>query len=138
MTVSDWFGIALLFLLSALAIGIFIHIALSIGHLRRAPKRDKSQSAPPQTSLTQFQTRSELPTQKLRARDALSVQEKLTKRETQVAHLAARGLTDAEIAAQLFISERTVGNHLYSIYRKLNINSRRELKYVLQQIEDDS
>ncbi len=139
MTVSDWFGIALLLILSALAIGMFLHIALTIGQLRRVRKQDaNSNSASTKTPLTQFQTRTELPAPKLRARDALPTQEKLTKREIQVARLAAHGLTDVEIAAKLVISERTVGNHLYNIYRKLHINSRRELKYVLQEIEDDS
>ena len=38
----------------------------------------------------------------------------LTKREQQVAHLAAQGLTNKEIAAKLGISHYTVQNHLYA------------------------
>jgi DNA-binding NarL/FixJ family response regulator len=38
--------------------------------------------------------------------------------------LVARGLTDAEVGAQLFISPRTVARHLQSTYNKLGVNSR--------------
>lgn len=62
--------------------------------------------------------------------------DELTRREKQVARLAASKLTDAEIAAELAISERTVGNHLHSIYRKLDINSRHELKYFIRPPDD--
>ncbi len=139
MTVSDWFAAALLLIFLALTTGIFLHIVISIGQLRRARKQDPQPNRPPtKTPVTQFQTRGEMLKPKTRALDRSPIADNLTKRETQIAQLAARGLTDAEIAAKLSISERTVGNHLYSIYRKLNINSRRELKYVLQQLEDDS
>jgi ATP/maltotriose-dependent transcriptional regulator MalT len=48
----------------------------------------------------------------------------LSRRELEVLQLAARGLTDAEIAGALFISPRTVGGHLHSIYGKLGVSSR--------------
>ena len=41
--------------------------------------------------------------------------------------LIARGLTNREIAARLYRSERTVDNHVQHIYEKLGINSRAEL-----------
>jgi DNA-binding CsgD family transcriptional regulator len=44
-----------------------------------------------------------------------------------VASLAAEGLTNAEIAAQLFISRRTVEANLSRAYRKLGIRSRAQL-----------
>ena len=44
-----------------------------------------------------------------------------------VARLAAQGLSNRDIAAQLFLSPRTVGYHLYKAYRKLGITSRSEL-----------
>lgn len=138
MSVSDWFALALLLILSALTLGIFIHIALAIGQLRRARHPDPRETLAPRPPVTQFETRADIVENVRRARDASLVVERLTKRESEIARLAARGLTDAAIAAQLAISERTVGNHLYSIYRKLDINSRRELKYVLQEFEDDS
>ena len=49
---------------------------------------------------------------------------KLTARETEVLALLADGLDPAAIAAQLFISRRTVGTHLENIMRKLDVRSR--------------
>ncbi|MGH3875912.1 MAG: helix-turn-helix transcriptional regulator [Actinophytocola sp.] len=51
----------------------------------------------------------------------------LTPQETQVALLVAAGSTNAEAAAQLFLSSKTIEYHLSSIYRKLTIRSRSEL-----------
>jgi DNA-binding NarL/FixJ family response regulator len=48
----------------------------------------------------------------------------LTEREVDVLRLAALGLSDAEAAAQLFVSVRTVNAHLRSIYRKVGVRSR--------------
>ena len=48
----------------------------------------------------------------------------LTQREAEVLGLVAHGLTNAEIARRLFISPRTVGQHLRSIYPKLAVSSR--------------
>ncbi len=51
----------------------------------------------------------------------------LTAQEQRVAGFAARGMTNAEIAARLYLSAKTVEHHLSSIYTKLGIRSRREL-----------
>ena len=51
----------------------------------------------------------------------------LTPRELQVARLAAQRLSNRDIAAQLFLSPRTVGYHLYKAYPKLGITSRSQL-----------
>ncbi|MER5641677.1 LuxR family transcriptional regulator [Kitasatospora sp. NPDC002227] len=51
----------------------------------------------------------------------------LTPQEHQIARLAAQGLPNRDIAAQLFLSPRTVGHHLYKAYPKLGIASRGEL-----------
>jgi DNA-binding CsgD family transcriptional regulator len=51
----------------------------------------------------------------------------LTAREQQVAVLAAAGRTDAQIAAELAISSRTVSTHLTSVYAKLGVGTRRDL-----------
>lgn len=51
----------------------------------------------------------------------------LTRQENAVARLRARGLTESEIASHLSVSVNTVKSHLKSVYRKLEITSRREL-----------
>ena len=48
----------------------------------------------------------------------------LTTRETEVLRLVARGLTNRQIADQLFLSPRTVQAHIYAIFRKLDVSSR--------------
>ncbi|MFE6616233.1 ATP-binding protein [Amycolatopsis sp. NPDC057786] len=53
--------------------------------------------------------------------------DRLTSQELQVVRLAADGSTSREIAAQLFLSPRTVEHHLYRAYPKLGVRSRREL-----------
>jgi DNA-binding CsgD family transcriptional regulator len=55
----------------------------------------------------------------------------LTKREREVAELAARNLTSRDIAEKLFVSVRTVENHLQRAYEKLGVRSRAELADVL-------
>ena len=52
----------------------------------------------------------------------------LTPQELQIVQLAARGLSNKDIAAQLFLSPRTVGHHLYKAYPKLGVLSRGELR----------
>jgi DNA-binding CsgD family transcriptional regulator len=50
----------------------------------------------------------------------------LTIRQIEVLRLVARGQTDAEVAEKLFISHRTVGQHLRNAYDKLGVNNRTE------------
>lgn len=52
--------------------------------------------------------------------------ESLTVRELEVLRLLARGLRNKEIAARLFVSERTVNFHLANIYQKLGVSGRTE------------
>ena len=52
----------------------------------------------------------------------------LSSREIEVAKLAAKGYSNMEIAEELFISVETVKRHLSTIFDKLNIKSRKEIK----------
>jgi ATP/maltotriose-dependent transcriptional regulator MalT len=54
----------------------------------------------------------------------------LTPREAEMVQLAARGLSNAEIAETLVISSRTVETHIYRAMRKLGISDRREFRSV--------
>jgi ATP/maltotriose-dependent transcriptional regulator MalT len=56
----------------------------------------------------------------------------LTRRELEVATLAAKGLSDREVAELLVVSVRTVESHLSAVYRKLAIASRRSLRDALR------
>jgi len=53
--------------------------------------------------------------------------EELTPAQARVARLAADGLTTAQIAEQLVITQHTVNSHMKSVYAKLNVSSRAQL-----------
>ena len=61
----------------------------------------------------------------------LGVGDPLTRREREVAELAARGASDREIAARLSLSVRTVNAHLRSVYGKLEVDGRGALRALL-------
>jgi DNA-binding CsgD family transcriptional regulator len=58
--------------------------------------------------------------------------EGLTPAEQRVAALVAKGRTNAEVAASLFLAERTVASHLTRVYSKLGVRSRTELSRKLR------
>lgn len=72
-----------------------------LGERSDGPERDRSTQPPPTLAL-------------------------LTPQEREVARFTARGLSNKELAAQLFVSVKTVESHLTQIYRKLDLRSRSE------------
>jgi DNA-binding NarL/FixJ family response regulator len=59
----------------------------------------------------------------------------LTPSERRVAELVATGKTNRDVAAELYISPKTVEANLARIYRKLDIRSRAELGHRMGQLE---
>jgi len=68
-----------------------------------------------------------------RSAAAQPVESTLTSHELQVAALVARGATNREAAASLFVTPKTIEYHLARIYRKLGVRSRTELSCALRE-----
>jgi DNA-binding CsgD family transcriptional regulator len=65
----------------------------------------------------------------------------LTPQESEIAQLAAAGLSNKEIGARLYLSHRTVGSHLHHLFPKLGVTSRAALRDALSRMsaaEDDA
>ena len=61
----------------------------------------------------------------------MRIQRGISNREAEIAQLVTQGLTNQEIARQLYISENTVKKHINSLFRKLGIASRVQLLRLL-------
>jgi LuxR family maltose regulon positive regulatory protein len=100
---------------------------------RSPSRRDASQSTLLRTSLNLFAAtllRSFSPagTSPLTAAGSGLEMEALSPQELRVLRLLVAGLSNADIAQELVVSTNTVKTHVKNIYRKLNVNSRREAR----------
>jgi DNA-binding CsgD family transcriptional regulator len=94
-------------------------------HLRAAHDRFESLGAALWTERARGELRAS--GQTVRRRVAGAATDQLTPQELQVALFVTRGLSNAEVAAQLFLSRRTVDFHLRNVFAKLGVTSRTEL-----------
>jgi len=60
----------------------------------------------------------------------------LTRRQLEIAHLIASGLSNRQIAATLFLSERTVETHISNILNKLGLGSRTQLSHWMAELTE--
>lgn len=93
-------------------------------HLRRAAEKFERMGARPWLDRAQAELRATGETARRRAPDTLL---ELTPQQTQIVRLVAEGLTNKEVAAQLYVSPRTVDYHLRNVFTKLGITARAEL-----------
>jgi len=111
---------------------------LALGERRRRARRRADAREPLRSALSTFESLGADPwTERARAellacgarprRREPGPSEELTPHELRVAQVIARGVTNREAAAELFLSPKTIDFHLQQVYRKLGIHSRAEL-----------
>jgi len=115
---------------------------LCLGERRRRARRRAEAREPLRSALETFDRLGAVPwSERARAELAASGEtarahdpyaaEQLTPQELQVALVVARGATNKEAGAALFLSPKTIETHLGRVYRKLNVRSRTELAHLL-------
>jgi DNA-binding CsgD family transcriptional regulator len=93
-------------------------------HLRAALEAFEALGAAPWADRARAELRASGETARKREPSTLT---QLTPQELQVARFVAQGLSNKEVAAQLFLSPRTIDAHLRSVFAKLDITSRTQL-----------
>jgi DNA-binding CsgD family transcriptional regulator len=103
---------------------------LAVERLRRANSLFLALRAEPFTARTEAELAAcHLPGNPAKKQSVLA----LTSRETEVAHLVGKGMSNPEIAAELFISRKAVEYHLGNIYAKCGLRGRQELRRFVEQ-----
>jgi ATP/maltotriose-dependent transcriptional regulator MalT len=117
---------------------------LALGAVRRHALQRRAARETLEQALAAFQALGAAPWAR-RTRDELTrisgrraTREELTEAERRVAALAAHGLRNREIAAELYLSVGTVEAHLSRVYRKLGLRSRAELAGRFARPADDA
>jgi DNA-binding CsgD family transcriptional regulator len=102
----------------------------AVERLRRASESYTALRAAPFLARTEAELAAcHLPADPVKRQPALA----LTSRETEVAHLVGRGLSNPEVAAELFISRKAVEYHLGNIYAKCGLRGRQQLRRYVEQ-----
>ncbi|HEY6747258.1 MAG TPA: AAA family ATPase [Mycobacteriales bacterium] len=94
-------------------------------HLRDALGTFERLGAVPWAERARAELRATGETARRRAADSVPA---LTPQERQIARFVATGATNKEVAAQLFVSPRTVDHHLRNVFAKLGVTSRAQLR----------
>lgn len=126
----------------------FARVQLLFGERLRRTRATAESREPLQAALTAFERLGARPwaeragkelraTGAVKRRSGSARAHTLTSQESEIARLAASGLTNKQIAERLFLSHRTVGAHLYQIFPKLGITSRVMLGEVLADATPD-
>jgi DNA-binding CsgD family transcriptional regulator len=107
------------------------HRKEAVERLRRANDLYRVLRAAPFTARVEEElAKCHLPTDPARKQQSVLA---LTSRETEVAHLVGKGLSNPEIAAELFISRKAVEYHLGNIYAKCGLQGRQQLRRFVEQ-----
>jgi DNA-binding NarL/FixJ family response regulator len=103
---------------------------LAVDRLRRASEVYQALRAAPFIARTEEELAAcRLPGSPAKKQSVLT----LTSRETEVAHLVGKGLSNPEIAAELFIGRKAVEYHLGNIYAKCGLQGRQQLRRFVDQ-----
>jgi DNA-binding CsgD family transcriptional regulator len=101
-------------------------------HLRAAQEGFEQLGAEPWAARARSELRATGETARKRDPSTLT---QLTPQENQIARLVAEGLSNKEIAAQLFLSPRTIDSHLRNVFSKLSLTSRTQLVRLFPEAE---